>query len=132
MTLDDFRLIAAKLPPSLEMLKLTYAGEPLLNPDIFKMTRHFRTLNSKALIRISTNGTRINNFDPDEIFSSGVNQIDVAIEGATAQTHEAYRRGSSFDDVCGAVKTLCRQKRERGLREPRIVQMTLLSKRSCA
>jgi len=130
MTLDDFKTIVSKLPKNIKLLKLTYAGEPLLNKDIFSMIRHYRGVNPSAHIRISTNGTNLRAFDPQEILRSGVDQIDVAIEGADAQTHESYRRGSDFKSVCDAVKTLCAEKKRLTLDSPKIVQMTLLSKKS--
>ena len=130
MTYENFCTIAQKLPPSLRQLKLAYAGEPLLNPDIFKMVRYFRTLNKTAVVRISTNGTRLDQFDPKEILESGVSQLDVAIEGSTAEVHEDYRRGSSFDSVCASLAKLCACKRQLGLQTPTIVQMTLLHKES--
>ena len=132
MTLGDFKLIASKLPPNLRLLKLTYAGEPLLNKDIFAMIRHYRGVNGSARIRVSTNGTNLHAFDPAEILASGVDQIDVAIEGATARTHEDYRKGSDFEAVCAGVKTLCAEKKRQRSDSPKIVQMTLLSKKSVA
>lgn len=128
MGYDDFCTIAQKLPPDLKMLKLTYAGEPLLNNDIFKMIHYYRQINTSAWIRISTNATRLQYFTPDEILNSGVSQIDIAIEGATAATHQAYRRGSDFESICQNVKKLCNRKKELKLDKPFIVQMTLLSK----
>jgi MoaA/NifB/PqqE/SkfB family radical SAM enzyme len=130
MALDDFKRIAAKLPKNLELLKLAYAGEPLLNRDVFAMIRHYRAAGGSARVRISTNGVCLPAFDPEEILTSGVDQIDVAIEGACAKTHEDYRRGSDFEAVCGGIKKLCAEKKRLKLDSPKIVQMTLLSKKS--
>jgi MoaA/NifB/PqqE/SkfB family radical SAM enzyme len=130
MTVENFKTIVSKLPQNIKLLKLTYAGEPLLNKDVFSMIRHYRGINASTHIRVSTNGTNLRAFEPREILQSGADQIDIAIEGADAQTHEDYRRGSDFESICNDVRTLCAEKKRLNLNSPKIVQMTLLSKKS--
>src|SRR5206468_92174 len=37
LQIDDFVAIVKQLPPSVKLIRLNYAGEPLLNKNIFKM-----------------------------------------------------------------------------------------------
>jgi MoaA/NifB/PqqE/SkfB family radical SAM enzyme len=115
MKFDDFRAIVDKLPSSIRQVDFAFAGEPLLNPDIFKMVRYFRGISQSARIRISTNGMRLRYFSPEEVLRSGVSEIDVALDGATAATHESYRQGSSFEEICESLKNLCATKKRLGL-----------------
>jgi len=132
MSMDDFKTIISKLPRSVRTLRMNYAGEPLLNKDIFKMTKYLKENRPDIWIRISTNGTVLKRFDPAEIISSGTNQIDICIEGASKETHEMYRVGSNFEEICNAARVLCETKQKMKVKYPAIVQLTLLNKNNIA
>ncbi len=132
MTLSDFKVILDKLPPSVKTLRMNYAGEPLLNADIFRMIRYSKDQRPDIYIRVSTNGTHLGKFAPEEITGSGLDQLDVALDGITKEVHEDYRTGSNFDEIAAAAAALCRYKAAAGAALPKIVQMTLLHKRNSA
>jgi len=130
LTLEDFKIIFGRLPPSVKNLRMNYSGEPLLNKAIFQMVKHAKELRPEVDIRISTNGTHLGNFPPEEITASGLDELDICLDGPTKEIHEEYRRGSDFDKITAAAKRLCEYKSRSGAVTPRIIQMTLLNKKT--
>ncbi|MCD6311272.1 MAG: radical SAM protein [Elusimicrobia bacterium] len=130
MSLDDFKKIADKLPSRIKLMRMNFAGEPLLNRDVFKMIAYSKSVRPDIKIHISTNATRLDKFQPEEIINSGLDSIAIAIEGDTKQIHESYRRGSSFEAICRAAENLCGYKKSVEAEKPVIIQQTLLHKAS--
>jgi radical SAM protein with 4Fe4S-binding SPASM domain len=86
------------------------AGEPLLNPQIFDMIAYCTQMGVPSLI--STNATVLSEKYSRRLIESGLNQIIFAIDGATRETYEAYRRGAKFDQVCKNILAFLRVKKE--------------------
>jgi sulfatase maturation enzyme AslB (radical SAM superfamily) len=97
MTLAQFKdLLDAEY--GLLEVKLQGVGEPLLGKDFFKMIRYARARH--IWVRTTTNATLLhlhNNYQ--QLVDSGVNEIQVSIDGADAVTFESVRRGARFDHV---------------------------------
>lgn len=130
LTLPDFKIIFSKLPATVKNLRMNFSGEPLLNKEIFQMVKHAKTLRPEVDIRISTNGTHLANFPPEEIIGSGLDELDICLDGPNKEIHEEYRRGSDFDKIVAAAKQLCEYKSRSGAASPKIIQMTLLNKKT--
>jgi len=130
MTLEHFRVILDKLPLSVKVMRLNYAGEPLLNRDAFKIIKYAKEKRPDIRIRVSTNGTQLDRFAPQEIIDSRLDELDICLDGITKEIHEGYRRGSDFGRICAAAENLCRFKAQAGAKAPKIIQMTLLSRQN--
>ena len=78
-------------------------SEPLLN----KYTPAFiREANRRRVVtRISSNFA-IPSLDTEALIASGLNYLDVAIDGATQETYERYRRGGQLGQVLENVRAL--------------------------
>lgn len=130
MNLEDFKTILDKLPNTVKTVRMNYAGEPLLNKNIFKMINYGKQKRPDIAFRVSTSGTQLDRFSPAEITGSGLDELDVCLDGPTKEIHEGYRRGSDFDRICDAARTLCQFKQKNGFSQPRIIQMTLMNKQT--
>lgn len=124
MKLDDFKTIIDKLPSSIELISMTWSGEPLLNKNIFKMVKYADSRGIKT--HISTNATHIDDFKEKEIADSNLHSIAVCIDGFK-QEHENYRKGSDFNHIIRNVKYLSRIKNKHGLKT-KIIMQTLVKK----
>lgn len=81
--------------PYFEMIILNGAGEPLMNPKLFDMIRYIK---SKGIYSgFSTNATLLKNEKIEQVFASGLDDIIIAFDGATAETYEKYRKGAKFE-----------------------------------
>ena len=78
-------------------------GEPLVRPDILDITR--RAANKGMYVSIATNGTLITREKAKQMKDAGVSYLQISIDGADAQTHDAFRGiPGAFDRTIKGVK----------------------------
>jgi MoaA/NifB/PqqE/SkfB family radical SAM enzyme len=130
LTFEDFKIILSKLPSSIKQLRMNYSGEPLLNENTFKMVRYAKEQRPDIHIRISTNGTHLEDFSNEEIINSNLDELDICIDGPTKEIHEEYRAGSNFDQIISSSRKLCDYKKKNNAKFPKLIQMTLLNKKT--
>ena len=81
-------------------------GEPLLRPDIFKLTHYAK--NKGMYIGLSSNGTLINEQNISDIKTAGYDYVGISIDGMR-KTHDYFRRREGgFDDAMRGL-SLCSQ-----------------------
>jgi len=117
LSFDDFvRLFERIRPPR---LTLSGAGEPLLNPDLMRMSDCARQ--GGTAVMIPTNGTLLGRPGMAEgLLAAGVNTLKVSIDAATAQTYAAIRRQDCFDKIVEGISRVDALKRARAGRFPEI------------
>lgn len=112
MSFEDFKdLIDSQY--GLVEIKLQGMGEPILGGEcFFKMIRYARK--KHIWVRTVTNASLLHLRDNyKKLIDSGVNEIQVSIDGATKETFETIRVGSKFEVVksnCKLLNDYCRQK----------------------
>lgn len=119
MTLEAFKAIIDSLGTLVE-IKLQGMGEPLLQGDpFFDMIRYARS--QHIWVRTTTNASVLHLKDnAARLIESGVNEVQISVDGATRETFQAVRVGSRFEQVvanCKLVNTYCN---ERGLLRTRM------------
>ena len=72
-------------------------GEPLINPDIFKMIRYCRDAGLYTVV--STNATLLNETRSRLLIESRLNNLIIAFDGTTAEVYETYRKNADFEKV---------------------------------
>src|SRR5258708_2877705 len=77
-----------------------------------------------------TNGTLLTDATIAAILETHVTEICVSLDGATAPTYEAIRRGACFEEVIGNVRRLIAARAARGRPEPRVRFDMVLMKRN--
>lgn len=78
-------------------LTLHLLGEPLLHPEQFDMVAYAKTKEKIRRVEFSTNGGLLNEKNIQRILDSELDVINVAMDGATAETYERARKGLKFE-----------------------------------
>ena len=123
--LEAFNNIVDDIAPITKSINMNFAGEPLLNKDIFKMAKYAESKGLKTMI--STNTTILARY-VDEIFDSEISRITVCLDGASKETHENYRIGSDFEKIKENIRLICQEKKERNLTKPQVTLQFVVMK----
>jgi MoaA/NifB/PqqE/SkfB family radical SAM enzyme len=112
MTVDELKKLIDEQTGLVE-IKLHGLGEPLLQGDpYFEMIRYARERH--IWVRTVTNASALHvNDNYRKLVDSGINEIQISIDGADKQTFETVRRGSRFErvkDNCRLINTYCKEK----------------------
>jgi len=128
MKLDDYKIIIDENADIFKRINMIFAGEPMLNKDVFEMIRYAEEKGIEVLV--STNTTLFDDDRIENLFDSGLSYLIVCLDGATKETHEQYRRGSNFEQIKENIKKICQAKRVKGLRKPYIILQFLVMKQN--
>jgi MoaA/NifB/PqqE/SkfB family radical SAM enzyme len=80
-------------------------GEPFLRTDIFELLRYAKEL--RMFTHINTNGFFLNNENTRELSCSGVDSINISLDGARAETHDTIRGyQGAFDKAISAIENI--------------------------
>lgn len=125
LSLDKFKYIVDEVGQVTKSISMNFAGEPLLNKDIFKMANYAEEKGIKTMI--STNTTVLDRYI-NEVFDSKISRLIVCLDGASKETHEYYRVGSNFEKIKENIRQLCQKKKERNLAKPHITLQFVVMK----
>lgn len=90
-------------------------GEPLLRKDIMELLRYCKEL--KMVSHLNTNAFFVDEAKAAQIIASGVDSINVSLDGAVAATHDAIRGcPGAFEKVMRALKALQAERQRRKAR----------------
>ena len=105
MSLDDFKKLIDEQYGLVE-IKLNGLGEALMQgDDYFEMIKYARE--KHIWVRMTTNASLLHLRDNyKKLIDSGVNEIDISIDGADRKTFEGIRIQSCFDQVIENAKRL--------------------------
>jgi MoaA/NifB/PqqE/SkfB family radical SAM enzyme len=78
-------------------------GEPLLNPEVFSLTSIARKYHPDSFISLCTSGN--SDFD-NGIMDSGIDQVQVAVDGVDRESYLKYRVGGDFDRAWEFLRNL--------------------------
>ena len=107
---------------------MIFAGEPLLNENVFQMVRYAE--DRKIRVLLSTNTTLFDDKKIKELFESNLSYLIVCLDGSRKETHEQYRQGSDFEQVRENIRKICQLKKELGVYRPYIVLQFLVMKQN--
>lgn len=125
LSLDKFKVIVDGIASFKKSISMNFAGEPLLNKDIFKMARYAEEKGIRTMV--STNTCHLDRYI-DEACESNINSIIVCLDGASRETHEYYRVGSNFEKIKDNIRRLCQEKNNRKLAKPNITLQFVVMK----
>ncbi|MFQ6082957.1 MAG: radical SAM protein [Candidatus Aminicenantia bacterium] len=101
-------------------------GEPLLNPDMYRMIKYAEARNI-----LSVTSTNLNKFSREEakkLVSSGLDALIIALDGLTQETYSKYRRGGNVEKVIEHTRMLVEEKNKTGTKKPLINLRMVVSK----
>jgi MoaA/NifB/PqqE/SkfB family radical SAM enzyme len=106
LTLQQIKAWIGEEPPQRGDSVLLAGGEPTLHPGLFEIVREFRTHCDD--ITLFTNGLRLSEESyAREAVAAGISRFEIALFGASAETHDAItRRSGSFDRTIAALNNL--------------------------
>ena len=102
LTFENFKKVFDEINPP--YLNLTGLGEPLLNPDIFKIIDYARRKGS--IVKLDTNATLLNQENIIKLVNSNPSIISVSLDGITKKSFEKIRKGAKFDKIIENLKNL--------------------------
>jgi len=100
------------------------SGEVFLHSKFLDFVRY--AADKKLWTECPSNGYQI--FDPEDIVKSGLNRINIAIDGLTQSQYEIYRVGGEVDEVIHNVERLVAAKKKLKSYYPEIFIVTVVSK----
>ena len=91
-------------------------GEPLLSPDVYRMFRYARE--HQVLTVTSSNLRSFSTQEAEEMVASGLDSLIIALDGATAETHEQLRPGGDYQRVVDHTRMIVEEKLRQGSSTP--------------
>ncbi|NDY58660.1 radical SAM protein [Desulfovibrio sulfodismutans] len=126
MDMETFQAALDAFAPWLVNVELYGWGEPFLNRDIFRMIKVCKT--KKLFTRTSTNGNAMQRGDAKRLVDSGLDQLNVSLDGATQETYARYRRGGSLATALAALADIVEAKHRAGAKHPFIEWQFIVSR----
>ena len=104
LTTEEIKRLIDELANTGVLNILVTGGEPLLHPDLFDIIKYIRSKPMSCML--FTNGTLLTEKSVNTLKELGVLSVTVSMDGATPETHDAFRGGESFEKVVRAIKML--------------------------
>lgn len=83
-------------------------GEPLIRKDFFEVARY--AADRGLYVSVATNGTLLNKANVQKLKQANVNYVEISIDGATAQTHDAFRgTPGAFEKAVAGLRTCVKE-----------------------
>lgn len=95
--LELFKRIIDEIRDASELVFPWGLGEPLLNPDVFRMIRYCRDAGLYTVL--STNATLLDEERSRLLIEAGLDHLIIAFDGATPEVYEQYRKNANFEKV---------------------------------
>jgi radical SAM protein with 4Fe4S-binding SPASM domain len=92
-----FKRIIDEVTGRTELIFPWGGGEPLLNPDLYRMIRYCKDAGIYTVV--STNGTLLNEARGRALLESDLDNLIIAFDGTTPEVYEKYRKGARFEKV---------------------------------
>ncbi len=115
MSFDDFKRIYNQIKP--KNINLSGLGEPLLNPEIFKMIEYCRI--NGSVVNFPTN-LSLPEKTIEKLIETQIDQIKVSIDSATSETYQKVRRSEKFNILLQNIRLINRIKKKKGFKKPEI------------
>lgn len=117
MSFDTFKFLLDDIDWNIKRINFSYAGEPLVNPDLFKMVRYARDRGIDSIVE--TNGMLLGD-SINELLESGLDKLNIAFDGTNQENISRYRAGIKFDTVLTGIRHLTLERARRHLQVPQI------------
>jgi len=104
MTTEQCRKILASVAQFSKPMIILTGGEPMERGDIYELVRFGRGLGMRMVM--ATCGYPINNESIAGLKEAGILALSISLDGASAQTHDAFRQtAGAFDSAVKAAET---------------------------
>lgn len=119
LDLDHFKKIIDKIGDYLTYIQLWSWGEPFINPKICDMIEYAK---KRGIIVVSsTNGHFLTDEDNVvRLVHSGLDELILAVDGATQEVYQRYRQGGNLDKVLEGIRNIVSIRKREGVKTPRL------------
>ena len=112
MSLSLFKNIIDEFGDKIMHLTLWGYGEPFIIKDIYEMIEYAKK--KRIFVRTSTNGHFFSKQEEAErLIESGLDDLIIALDGASQETLNIYRTGANFDKIIKSIKSIIEIKKEK-------------------
>lgn len=126
MSFDIYKKILDKIKDFTLEVSLHNWGEPLLNPDIYKIIEY--TAKNNIGTNLSSNLNGILDKDIDQIIKSGLEYLVVSLDGTTQDVYNKYRINGDFNQTIENIKKITLRKKRLNSKTPYIEWQFLVMK----
>lgn len=126
MKLALFKRIVDEIHKDVYSIKLSWRGEPSLNPHLHDMIRYAKLEKKMKSVAFLTNFERYDEAMIDDLLTTGVDYISVSFDGMK-EIYERIRHPAIFEETIEKVKYLRRRRDEMGLKRPLIRVQSIFS-----
>lgn len=120
-TVSGLEKIVANQGHLFRVIVLYHGGEPLLNKNFFEMVKVSKKL-AKS-VKTVTNGSRLNDETNIEIINSGLDNIEISLDGVSIEENDRIRVnrvGANFDSVSKQIIALIKMRRQKDKPTPKV------------
>lgn len=118
MDFNSFTKLIDKLAPFLFHVRFHSLGEPTLNPRLPDMVKYAHR--KRVYTNFHTNGHFLTENICRDLIISGLDEINIALDGLTENVYRKYRIGGSAERVKDGIIRFCRIKKELRSKSPRV------------
>jgi radical SAM protein with 4Fe4S-binding SPASM domain len=127
MSLQEIIMITDQVP-GLERAVLHGIGEPLLNERLPAMIRHLR--NRNVIVNFNSNGTLLNKEWQKTLIETGLDELHISLDAASANCYTAVRGIDKFDLIVSNVASFSESLKRKRISNPRLSFWFIGSKRN--
>ena len=110
MTASDASRIIQQAKSYTLVANLYFQGEPLLNPDLFKIVAE--TTRAGIYSIISTNAQNLSSDKAEHLVKSGLKKIVISMDGLTQETYSTYRVRGKLQYVLDGISNMVEARRK--------------------
>ncbi len=126
MNLETFAIVLKYIEShskNIRVVVLYHGGEPLLNKHFFDMADRIKKIGI-PLIKTVSNGMLINESLIHELVYSGIDAIEISLDGTSPIENNIIRRKSDFEIISQNIKNLIEYKQKNNLAKPDVTIVT--------
>ena len=103
LTTDECRRLLDNIASFARPIIILTGGEPMLRPDVYDIAAYARDLDLPVVM--APCGVLIDDEAAAKIAASGIRKISISLDGATADSHDAFRGvGGAFDSALRGIE----------------------------
>ncbi|TAN61185.1 radical SAM protein [bacterium] len=125
MRIETFKRMLSQVSPFVRRMQFSFAGEPLMNENLCSMVEMATQKNISC--KVDTNGVFLEKY-ARQLVDSGLQRINVALNGVDQETLSFYRKNSDFNAVVAGAKKLIEYRNKKNKAFPKAHMQFIVTK----
>jgi radical SAM protein with 4Fe4S-binding SPASM domain len=114
--------------PDVRELHLQGLGEPMMHPRFFDMVQH--AAEKGIAVTCNSNLTLVNEARAERCVTSGLKELHISLDGATAETYESIRTGARFGRVLANISRVQQTRQRLRSDTPELILTAVIMRRN--